>query len=104
MSDNDEARGMSDELKIEITAEDLRTAREMLRRSKIAHCFRCLNPAPPGPDPPGWGIMGRGQPPIGFFVHICPECSEAVDNWVCGGYDEILDYDDGHGGVHGESS
>jgi hypothetical protein len=68
MSDNDEARGMSDELKIEITAEDLRTAREMLRRSEIAHCFRCLNPAPPGPDPPGWGIMSMGQPPNGF----CP--------------------------------
>jgi hypothetical protein len=33
-----------------------------------------------------------------------PECSEAVDNWVCGGYDEILGYDDGHGGVHSESS
>ena len=104
MSDNDEARGMSDELKIEITAEDLRTAREMLRRSEIAHCLRCLTPAPSGPDPPGWGIMGMGQPPNGFFVRICPECSEAVDNWVCGGYDEILGYDDGHGGVHGESS
>lgn len=39
MSDNDEARGMSDELKIEITAEDLRRAREMLRRSEIAHCY-----------------------------------------------------------------
>lgn len=48
--------GMPDELHIEVTEEDYRTAREMMARSELGHCFRCLKPRPPEGAPRRQGL------------------------------------------------
>ena len=85
--------GMPDELHIEVTEEDYRTAREMMARSELGHCFRCLKPRPPegAPDAKDWSILTWEEAPGGeIFLAICPNCNEAVENWLCGEFDEIL--------------
>jgi hypothetical protein len=44
---------------------------DMLGRSEMSHCWRCLRPAPnEGESDAGWMVMELH----GFFVYTCPDC------------------------------
>jgi len=82
---------MPDELHIEVTEEDFRTARERMARSELGHCFRCLRAKPMDGDASGWGVLSWEVAPDGsVFLAVCPACNDAVENWLRGEYDETL--------------
>ena len=62
----------------------------------VSHCFRCMAPASEMRKsnllpPDGWGVEGWHTPNGDhFWLVICPDCVDPVDNWICGEYDEIL--------------
>jgi hypothetical protein len=55
----------------------------------LSHCFRCLTPAP-NPHT-GWGLLLLYvRHNDRFFVVRCPDCEQAVEDWLCGHDDELL--------------
>jgi hypothetical protein len=78
-------------LEFEVTAEDYRRADEVAAKSAMSHCFRCLTPKPP--DDSEWGTLlfnADPDPAKHQFLENCPDCFEAIEDWLCGNHDEIL--------------
>lgn len=79
-----------DELVIEATHQCYRAAREMMARSELGHCFRCLAPKP-FDHVVDWGVLSWEDAPGGtIFLAVCPDCDRAVENWLCGEVDAML--------------
>jgi hypothetical protein len=83
--------GIPDKLDIEVTEESFRIARERMARSELGHCFRCLSQKPSDSVDKDWGVLSWEDAPDGTtFLAVCPDCHQAVEDWLCGESDEML--------------